>query len=122
MTSKERRLFPRVPQPIDARYRLTDEMGTSWHAITLINISAGGVRFRTEEPIEPGAPIELQVQLPGLREPLVLRGQAVWSTLQASGVTETGVEFLSVTPEQQFQIDNVVQFLRTSGPSSAPPA
>lgn len=110
--TKERRSFPRVPQPFEARYRLTDEMGASWHAMTLVNISAGGVRFRTDQLIEQDTPLQIQVQLPGMREALVVSGHAVWSTLQASGVMEIGVEFLNVTPDQQLQIDNVVQFLR----------
>lgn len=110
--TKERRLFPRVPQPFEARYRLADEMGTSWHGMTLVNISAGGVRFRTDELIQQGTPLELQVQLPGLREPLLVNGQTIWSTLQASGVMEIGVEFVNVTADQQLQIDGIVRFLR----------
>jgi c-di-GMP-binding flagellar brake protein YcgR len=111
--TKERRSFPRVPQPMDARYRPILDMGASWHHMTVVNISAGGVRFRSDEPVEPGSPLELHVQLPGLREPLALKGAAVWSTLQASGVSETGVEFQDVSPEQQLQIDDVVRFLRS---------
>ena len=120
--SKERRNFPRVPQPFEARFRLAGELDFSWHAITLINLSAGGVRFRTHEPAEKGALVEVQVHLPGMREPMVLNGRVVWSSMQASGVAESGVELLDATPELQMQIDSIVRFLRGTTPPTEPPA
>lgn len=116
--ARERRSFPRVPQPFEARFRLSGELGSSWHAITLVNLSAGGLRFRSNELIEKGALVDVQVQLPGMREPVVMDGRVVWSSMQASGVAETGMELLDASPELQMQIDSVVRFLRSTG---APP-
>lgn len=118
----ERRHFHRVPQALEVHYRLSGEFASSWHVATLINLSAGGLRLRTSEGFEALAQLELQLHLPGLREPLTLRGGVVWSNLQASGVVESGIEFMNVTPEQQLQIDEFVQFLRNSGPRTAPPS
>jgi hypothetical protein len=55
-----------------------------------------------------------------MKDLLIIKGQVVWSRLQASGVVETGVEFLELTPELQFQLDNVIQFLRTAVPPPSP--
>ncbi len=119
---RERRSFPRVPQPFEARFRLSGELDFSWHAITLVNLSAGGLRFRSHELLDQGALVDVQVQLPGIREPVVMNGRVVWSSMQASGVAETGVELLNASPELQIQIDSIVQFLRSAGPPAEPPA
>ncbi len=111
---RERRDFHRVPQPIEAKYRVSGNLGVTWAVGTLVNISAGGVRFRAEELIEKGAFVEVEAKVPGLREVLTVKGIVVWSSLQASGVAEMGVEFSEVTLQQQYQIDNLVSFLRSS--------
>lgn len=111
---RERRHFHRIPQPIEAKYRVCGHLGTSWAVGTLVNISAGGMRFRAEELLEKGALVEIEAKVPGLREVLAVKGMVVWSSLQASGVAEMGVEFSGVTEQQQHQIDNFVNFLRSS--------
>lgn len=106
----ERRRFPRAPQPLEVRYRV-GEVESGWHVTTALNVSAGGVRFRSELVIEQGTKLEVRLVMPGLEEPLELLGLVVWSRLQTPEVQELGVEFLNVTPEQQVQIDQVVSFL-----------
>ena len=90
--------------------------------MTLLNLSAGGLRFRAEEVMEQDALLEIDVTIPGLREQITIKGRVAWSTLHASGVAETGVEFLDVSPERQFQIDRLMQFFRPRGPLSPPPS
>lgn len=109
---KERRQFPRVEQAFGAQVRTYGDLGATWSAVTAVNLSASGIRFRCEETIKPGTMLELQFQLPGISQPLSLRGVVVWSTLQASGVIETGVEFLDLHLPQQHQMDQLVRFLR----------
>ena len=114
--ARERRQFHRTPHEVEARYRLLNELTASWRAVTLINLSAGGLRFRDDEALEVGVLLELRLQLPGVNEPLNLKGRVIWSQLQASGVIEVGVGFLEVVVAHQMQIDNVVQFFRNSTP------
>jgi c-di-GMP-binding flagellar brake protein YcgR len=109
--ARERRRFSRADQPFETRYRLLGELMHGWCAARTLNISAGGIRFRSEEPLERGSMLEIQLKLPSHAEVLVLQGRVSWSKTQASGVTEIGVELLDVTPDQQAQIDAVVQFL-----------
>ena len=111
---RERRSFHRVPQPIGAKYRVYGNFETTWAVGTLVNISAGGMRFRAEELLEKGSLVEIEAQIPGMREILTVKGMIVWGSLQASGVTEMGVEFSEVTEQQQHHIDNFVNFLRLS--------
>ena len=90
--------------------------------MTLLNLSAGGLRFRAEEVLEKNTLLAIDVKIPGLREQITIKGRVAWSTMHASGVVETGVEFLDVSPDQQFQIDNIVQFFQPRGSSSPPPS
>ena len=109
--ARERRRFSRVPEAFRVQYRVFGDLGESWRAVTTLNLSAGGIRFRGADPLEVGTPVSLRVQLPGAAQPVTLRGQVVWSQMQASGVTESGVEFLDVGLEQRALIDQVVGFL-----------
>ena len=122
MGEKERRDFGRIPVPFDIRYRIYGELGESWHDLTTSNISGGGMRFRTEELITVGTPLEVQIGLPGSPAPLVVRGKIVWSRLLGSGVSENGVQFMDMTPEQHEHIDGLVRFLMKKPPPPAPPA
>ena len=110
---RDRRRFPRVQEPLEAQYRVDGDFASSWRGMSVLNISAGGIRFRTTEPITQGALLQFKIKLPGVPQPLELRGAAVWSAMQAPDVTETGVEFLDLTMKQQAQIDQMVSFLRT---------
>ena len=114
MTSKggeERRHFPRVEQSFEARYRLFGDFGATWRAVTAINLSASGIRFRGEEMLARGTMLDMQIVLPGITQSMVVRGMVVWSALQASGVIETGVDFADLSPQQQMQVDQMVRFL-----------
>ncbi len=115
MSSKERRQFHRAGQAFTLRYRVLGELGASWSEVTTMNISAGGVRFRSSDVLEPASMLQLQIVLPNVKEPFVIQGRVVWTQLQASEVLEHGVEFENVTPTQQAHLDELVQFLKRSG-------
>ena len=110
--ARERRRFQRVPQPFHAKYRLLGELTAGWSEVATMNLSAGGIRFRSEASLEPGALIELQLELPSEASLLIIQGRVIWCQARASGVAESGVEFFDVSPGQQARIDNVVQFLK----------
>ena len=112
MTKQERRRFPRIPEAFIVRYRIFGELGGSWCAVTTVNLSAGGVRFRCVESLEVGTPLRVELKLPGIAEVMTLRGHVAWSQMHASGVMESGVEFLDVTIPQQRLIDQLVGFLK----------
>ncbi len=113
--SQDKRKFYRTHQPISAQYRVTGDFTAGWHNVRTMNFSAGGVRFKSAAPLEIGVLLDFHVEVPGLKEPLNVKGRVVWSQVQAAGVTENGVEFLDVGPDQQFQLDALVQFFKKSG-------
>ena len=115
MMGRERRQFPRVPHPFDVRYRPAGTFGATWQLAQTVNLSAGGLRFCTEDMFELGDLLETQIELPGMHAPLVLQGRVIWKQLLAAGVLEYGVEFLDVGPDQQVQIDQLVAFLQKNG-------
>jgi uncharacterized protein (TIGR02266 family) len=121
MGTSERRDFGRVPVPFAIRYRIYGELGESWHEITTINISAGGMRFRTDDLLEVDSQLEVEISLPGSPTPLVVQGKVVWSQALGAGASENGVQFLNMTPQQREHIDSLVQFL-VKKPPPAPPS
>ncbi len=108
---REQRRFSRTSQALEAQYRQARGLGVSWVAVTTVNISAAGARFRGPEPLEAGEMLEVRIQLPGAHKPLDAEARIIWSKMQASGVTEYGVEFLNISDQQQAQIDQLVEFL-----------
>ena len=110
----ERRQFPRIPQPLEVKYRRTGVLGSVWRAIKTLNLSAGGMRFRDTETVELGDVLEVEIQLPGSHGVLTLQGCVVRSQFEASGVAELGVEFVDSTERQREAIDNLVRFLKTN--------
>lgn len=116
----ERRDFSRVPVPFDVCYRIYGELGETWREISTVNISAGGMRLRSEEPLEVGTQLEIQITLSSAAIPLAVQGSVAWSRSMGAGANEIGVQFTDLTPQQQEQVDSLVQFLRKSGPT--PPA
>ncbi|MBI2105065.1 MAG: PilZ domain-containing protein [Candidatus Omnitrophica bacterium] len=109
--SSERRRFPRVAETLEVRYRGAGALDEPWRAGTAISLSAGGLRFRSEDAFPAGTLLSLKLRLPGGAEPTAVNGQVAWSQLQASGVTEVGVEFLDATEPQRALIDQLVAFL-----------
>ena len=110
--SIERRRFPRAAQPLAAQCRLAGEIGSSWLSAMVVNLSASGMRLRTEASFEAGTEVEVSLQPPGFREALVLRARVVWQQMHVPGVVEHGVELSEITSDQQQQLDRLVEFLR----------
>jgi c-di-GMP-binding flagellar brake protein YcgR len=120
MIGRERRRFGRTPHPVEIAYRLHSDLTSPWTRAIAVNLSAGGVRFRCQEPFQAGDELQLRLQLSGSQRPVEVEGQVIWNQLQASGVNEVGLEFFNVTAQQQLQIDELVQFLGTD-PTARPP-
>ena len=108
---RERRHFPRIAETLEVHYREAGAVGEPRRVGTTISLGAGGLRFRSSDAFPAGTLLSLQLRLPGGGEPAALSGRVAWSQLQASGVTEVGVEFFDVTEPQRALIDQLVAFL-----------
>ena len=116
MMGADRRQYQRTPLPFEAKYRFSGDFTTAWRTVRTMNISAGGMRFRSADFIEEGAVLDVQVALPTRSEPLTIKARVVWSQAMGSGVTENGAEFFDVSPDEETKIDELVQFLAKRTP------
>ena len=118
----EQRRYPRIPLAFNAQYRLYGQLGQAWHTVRVVDVSAVGIRFESQDVLEVMEAVELELFLPGLRQPLIVRGAVIWTHVTPSGTTESGVEFQHVESTQQAQLDELVQFVmkRPQRPNAAP--
>jgi len=111
MSSRDQRKFSRVGLPITIRHRQAGELMEMWSVGTLLDLSAGGLRFTSLKPIDQGTRLEFQIILPTRKEPYVLSGDILWEKKSEGGLLEYGVSFPDVNPDQQAELDELVQFL-----------
>ena len=111
MSGKDQRRFPRADQVLEAHYRADGDPTPTWLMMSVQNISAGGLRFRAEDELDPGRLLRMKIALPGNPVPMEVRGRIVWKQMHAAGVTEHGLEFVDLTEQQRVHIDQLVQFL-----------
>ena len=109
MGSDQRR-FDRIPQPFETKCRRIHELLKPWIAALTRDLSAAGMCVQSNERFEIGALLDIQIELPNVPGVLHLQGRVVWQ--RGWSVVEYGVEFLEITPDQQAQIDEIVQFLK----------
>lgn len=120
MGIEEDRRFSRLSQPFEVKYHIYGDLMQTWKAVRTLDLSASGMRFEGSDLIEEGNQLEVQLAIPSRQQPLVLRGQVVWSNVLSGGTVECGVEFLETRSEQAAYIDEVVRFFnRGMGPGPA---
>ena len=107
----EQRWFQRIPESFHMQCRRVGSLAKAWRRVMTLNLSAGGVGFECEELYEPSDTLEIQIDLPNFRAPLLLRGRVVRSRPRPGGAMECVVEFMDVSPAQQGAMDEQVRFL-----------
>ena len=112
----EKRRFHRAFQPFHVQIRNYNQLAETSQQVEALDISAGGLGFQSPHPFELGVELEIKLLVPHT-SPLVLVGKIMWSRPQSQDLMRYGVEFLSLTSDQQLQLDELVQFLRKSRPS-----
>ena len=108
----ERRQFERVPEALRTECRRLRVTWEHWREIHVLDFSIGGLRFESEEPYDVSETVALQIQLPGRPAPVLLSGQISWARRKPSGMTECGAAFTEMTPDQEADIDELIQFLK----------
>ena len=109
---EEQRKFHRVPAEFQVQCRQRGALAEPWHAVSTTDLSAGGLSFQSEVLVDVKDMLDIRITLPSFKVPLVVTGLVVRVRLMASGVSDCAVEFGDVSPEQQQQVDELVQFLR----------
>jgi len=111
--ASERRQHERVRLPTPLKYRVEGEPGAALHLGELLEIGGGGLRFAGDRPLEVGRRVEFEISLHNRAAPYRFTGQPVlvWARQSKAGICEYGIEFVQVTSTQQFEVEELVQFL-----------
>jgi hypothetical protein len=109
---EEQRRFERVPESFEVRCRHYGAFSETWRSVVTLDLSASGLSFQSLEAYELAEMLEVEIRLPSFRTPLVLHGEVVRCKPMPSGVWESAIHFQDVKPDEQVQIDELVQFLR----------
>ena len=85
------RQYIRHPSEMPIQYRLTNDNGhTSRQTEKLHNISSGGLSFYTDEKIEPGKTIHIEIEVKP--PPFTAEGIVIWCNKDAKGY-QVGLRF-----------------------------
>ncbi len=112
MMEQNQRRFERIPQPFEVHWRMMGELSDAWRPTVTLDLSAGGMSFQSNESFDVETMLELQIQLPHMRSPLILHGRVARVKPHPSEGVEIGVEFFNVRSDQQMEIDELVRFLK----------
>jgi type IV pilus assembly protein PilZ len=82
------------------------------------NISRGGTFIATDKPLDIGTEFVFALDLPGLTEPLRLRGRVMWTTKvedsSKANPPGMGIEFKYSSSEERSETEMVVERLLTA--------
>ena len=109
---KERRRFERVRLSAAVFCRHDGAFDEPWQPVALLNFSAGGVSFTSDDLFTSGSSLQIKIQLPTEPAPLLLLGVLRRVESRGPHVVECGAEFVEMTPDQQLKLDEFVQFFR----------
>jgi hypothetical protein len=108
-TARDRRLYPRFAD--EARVLcVTDAAEGGFYQARLTELSRDGMRLLTDRPFAPGSQLYAGIFLPESQEPLVMLGVVQHCDAEGEGAT-LGLEFLSVTEEQQAALVRLEAYL-----------
>ena len=87
-----KRKYPRFNKDCEVRYKVLelDEMA---HEGITVNISGGGICFKSEEELPLETVVAVEITLPGAKSPVVAMGKVVWRKTESDGSWLNGVEF-----------------------------
>ena len=80
---KEKRKYPRLDFQLKLNFNKKGRSAKNFPAITE-NISAGGLRFSSDQKLIPGSKVDFTIKLPGKDKPINFAGKIVWSKTLAS--------------------------------------
>ena len=120
---QEQRRFVRVTSRLNATFKVV-KTGKVKRALTK-DISAGGICCVTEELLEAGIAVEVELRLPDRAAPILLLGEVAWSRPIGSQhksyqnpTAETGIKFVSIDPKDRAAI---LQYAQLNAPPPKTP-
>ena len=114
MAGDNRRRDRRVSVPVSITYQIVGrDVKDVWYSGVLANLAAGGLRFTCDRMIGEGDALAFRLILPTREEPYYVNGVVMWATPLTGGV-DCGVAFTNLSPDAQFELDELVEFLNTN--------
>ncbi len=96
---KDRRTYERLPLNTNVKFREVNLGSNFQHAsFAEANIGGGGIFLPVNDPPPEGALIEMELDIPGLENPVELIGEVVWAHSEQTPVG-MGIEFYRIKPE-----------------------
>lgn len=103
---QERRRYPRLRAP--AYFRPVGPLAAKGGQ--LVDLGLGGVRIYSDDPMEPGLRLEIELKLPD-ESTLTLLSEVVWLQelpVDAPASFDVGLQFLDLTPEDVEALEAVL--------------
>jgi type IV pilus assembly protein PilZ len=108
---EDRRNHARVPIALKVEYKRLN----SFFADYTKNISRGGTFIRTKNPLKIGTEFMFQLAVPGLVEPLTLKGKVQWIVPESDATPDQdpgmGIGFVYESEADRDRIANIVEKL-----------
>ena len=117
---KDRRKHPRMPVSVQVRYRNLDDFFYDY----ALNISHGGIFIKTRRPLEKGAEVEIEFEVPDTQSKFKTRGRVVRVIFSGDDEYEPagmGVAFDPLEESDKKMIDLLWQTTSETGKSEINP-
>ena len=99
---EEKRRFLRLTAPLELTYVLPDEGRV--HKAVSKDLSALGIRFVSQQQLEPGINMEIKLNVPNLKNPIHVTGKVVWhkkQSMEDNAPYDVGVEFVKIEEDNK---------------------
>ena len=107
----ERRKYIRLGQTVKITYKVTSS--SYKHSGYIIeNFGGGGIRMILEKRLPPGTILDLDIKLPDIKEPIIVKGEIVWLDVRKGKSKEfpfvAGVKFVKIDP---FECGKILKYV-----------
>jgi c-di-GMP-binding flagellar brake protein YcgR len=106
---EERRRFIRLEVPVEVKYVIEEDPNQTRKQVSTKDLSCDGLRFISEQKVEDGSFLDINLTIPKANNPVHIKGKTIWSKKLSTEDTapfEVGVEFV------QIEEDNKNTFLK----------
>ena len=118
---KERRKFVRLHSRLNVNYKVV-YLPENIRSLSK-DVSGGGVRIETEDPLAQGTLLQIEVKFPDKPKLIRFTGEVMWSqllkrvTLDGPPAFDTGLQFVKIDPEDQEYILTHAQMYGSQSPA-----
>ena len=105
MDNKERRKFKRFDAYMGVKFNSSDEVQKTFTVGLSKDVSRDGICVSSDEPIEKGSVLDLEIDLPDDPKPVRTSGKVVWAKrAEEEDGTDYGIQFVTIDPVDKFRV------------------